>query len=597
MRRILILPLCYAAICTFSFAQNPPASPQKAIVFTHVTVIDVTGVPPASDRTVVITGNRISAIGATGTLSLPKDARVIDASGKFLIPGLWDMHVHWYEADYLPLFLANGVTGIRIMWGDSLHREFRKHIEAHELLGPRMAIASPLIDGPVPFWPGSISVHTPEEARQAVDLSKQSGADFIKEYSFLPRDLYFAIADESKKQNLPFVGHVPLSVSAEEASDAGQKSMEHLIGILPACSSREQDFQQAAQADLAGMFTAKKAAFEGPHLRQIREDLLSTYDPVKAAQLFARFKKNGTWQCPTLTVLRSLAYRDQASFLNDPRLKYLPRSIRASWDPAANGTIRGKTPEDYDFAKREFQKDLELVAAMNRAGVDIIAGTDVLNPFCFPGFSLPDELELYSKAGLSPADALRTATLSPARFLGREKDLGTVEAGKLADLVLLEANPLDNINNVRKISALVYDGNYYQRDALDAMLAKAESLASRKSISEALAQTIASDGIDAAVKQYHDLKATQSAAYNFDEGELNTLGYQLLEAKKFKEAIRIFQLNVETYPQSGNVYDSLAEAYMDNGDKQLAIDNYQKSIQLDPSNKNAVEMLKKLSAP
>jgi tetratricopeptide (TPR) repeat protein len=203
---------------------------------------------------------------------------------------------------------------------------------------------------------------------------------------------------------------------------------------------------------------------------------------------------------------------------------------------------------------------------------------------------------MYVKGGLSPIDALRTATVNPARFLGRQKDLGTVESGKLADLVLLDSNPLDDINNVRKISAVIYDGTYFDRAALDAMLANIERRAKLKSIADILSQTISSPGIDAAVKQYYELKSGHPKDYNFDEQELNTLGYQLLGKKNFKDAIRIFQLNVEAYPQSANTYDSLAEAYMDNGDRDLAIANYQKSLQLNPSNKNAAEMLKKLNS-
>jgi hypothetical protein len=592
----LLLFLCL--VVSFSSLLHSQSTTQstKTLVITHVTVINATGAPPLANRNVVISNHRITAVSEPGS-ALPKDAHIIDGSGKFLIPGLWDMHVHWYDKDYLSLFLVNGVTGVRIMAGSSLHQEFRRQIEAGQLIGPRMVIAGPIIDGPVPYWPNSVSVHTVEEARHAVDASKQNGADFIKEYSFLPRDLYFAIADESKKQNISFVGHVPLAVSVEEASDAGQKSMEHLIGILHSCSSREQDFLQAAQADLADMIANKKVAFEGSHVRALRDELLSTYDPAKASQLFARFKKNGTWQCPTLTVLRSLAFRDRASFIDDPRLKYMPPSVRSSWDPASNAGTENKSPEDYAYSKSEFQKDLELVAAMNHAGVDIIAGTDVLNPYCFPGFSLPDELEMYVKGGMSPIDALRTATVNPARFLGREKDLGTLESGKLADLVLLDANPLDDINNVRKISAVIYDGTYFDRAALGAILTNIERRANLKSIADVLSQTIASSGIDAAVKRYYDLKSGHPGDYNFDEQELNTLGYQLLGKKNFKDAVRIFQLNVDAYPQSANTYDSLAEAYMDNGDKDLAIANYQKSLQLNPSNKNAVEMLKKLNAP
>jgi len=582
---------------SFLLGQTPPQPATKVLALVHVTVIDATGGPALADRTVVVTGNRITDIGPSSKIPVPKDAETIDGAGKFLIPGLWDMHVHWYDRDYYSLFLANGVTGIRIMWGNPGHHALRKEIAAGQFLGPRMVIASAIIDGPAPYWPGSISVHNPAEAAAAVDSEKQAGADFIKVYSLLPRESYFAIADEAKKLGIPFEGHVPFAVSIEEASNAGQKTIEHLTGVLPACSTRQKELLEAAQDDLADMLASGKPSFTGPRQRKLREALLDSYDPEKAARLFARFKKNGTWQCPTLTVLRSFSYRDQASFRDDPRMKYMPFSVRGMWTPVASPDGQGGAPEDHAFSKRQFQKDLELVGAMNRAGVDIIAGTDVLNPFCFPGFSLPDELELYVKAGLSPIEALRTATANPARFLGREKDFGTVQPGKLADLLLLDANPLDNINNVRKISALIYDGKYYPREALDGMLSRAEALANRKSIGQAMSKTIMTQGIDAAVQQYGELKTTQSSAYNFDEGELNALGYQLLQAKKVKEALRVFQLNVEAYPQSGNVYDSLAEAYMNNGDKQLAIENYQKSLQLDPSNKNAVEMLKRLAAP
>ena len=596
MRRLAAFLVPSVLACSLLTGQTWPRPPQKVLALTHVTVIDVTGGPVLPDSTVVVTGNRITTIGTTGKVAVPKDAQLIDSSGKFMIPGLWDMHVHWYERDYYSLFLANGVTGIRMMWGLPSHHQLRKEIEAGQFLGPRMVIASAIIDGATPYWRGSISVHTPEEAKEAVDKEQQAAADFIKVYSLLPREPYFAIAAEAKKLGIPFVGHVPEAVSAEEASDAGQKTFEHLTGILPACSSQEKQLLEAAQGDLADMLASGKPSFTGPRQRALREARLAGYDPGKAAQLFARFKKNGTWQCPTLTVLRSLAYQDQDSFRDDARLKYMPRSVRATWK-GDNTAIQGKSQEDYAFGRREFEKDIQLVGAMSRAGVDIIAGTDVLNPFCFPGFSLHDELELYVKAGLSPMEALRAATANPARFLGREKDLGTVESGKLADLVLLDANPLDNINNVRKISALVYDGNYYSKAALNGMLAKAEALASLKPISEALAPTIETQGMDAAVQQYHELKAKQASAYDFSESELNTLGYRLLGMKKVKEAIRIFQLNVEAYPQSGNAYDSLAEAYMDNGEKELAIANYRKSLQLDPENKNAVEMLKTLKAP
>ena len=246
---------------------QPLGAQENPLVFVHATVIDATGAPAQSDVTMVITGDRITTIGKSGEVILPANVRIVEATGKFLIPGLWDMHVHWYDEDYLPLFIANGVTGARIMWGMPLHHEWRNKIEHGSLLGPRLLIASAIIDGPNPVWPGSDTASNAAEGRQAVLKAKHDDADFVKVYSRLPREAYFAIADEAKAQGLPFVGHVPDSISAEEASAAGQKSIEHLTGVLSSCS------------------------------------IQGAYNSGKAAAVFAEFKTNCTWQCPTLTVL------------------------------------------------------------------------------------------------------------------------------------------------------------------------------------------------------------------------------------------------------------------------------------------------------
>lgn len=574
--------------------QNGPRRKPNILVLTHAVVIDATGASVKRDYTVVITGDRITAMGDTAKARVPPGAQVVDATGKFLIPGLWDMHVHPSGKEYLPVFLANGVTGIRIMWGDREDYEWRKEILAGELSGPRMVIASPIVDGPKPYWRGSISVSSEAQARQVVDKVKEDGADFVKVYQFLPRDLYFAIADEAKKQRIPFAGHVPIDVSAVEASNAGQKSFEHLVGILPACSTHADDLLKGQQADLVQDLAAVKPKFWGTHATQSREMMLDSYSAQQAGALFAVFKHNGTWQVPTLTLLHMFAYGDDPSFLKDARLKYVPVRTRTSWDPAA---VDGKrTPEDFAYMKKEFQKDLEVVGAMQKSGVGILAGTDAGNPFCFPGFSLHDELGFLVQAGLSPMQALQTATINPARFLGQEKDLGTVETGKLADLVLLDANPLDEIGNTKKIAAVVSDGKLFSRAALDAMLEQVEALAGRKPIGDVLFKTIQEKDVDAAVKQCRELKVSNPNAYDFGESEFIGLGYHLLSMKKLKDAIEIFKLSVEAYPQSYNTYDSLAEAYMDNGDKELAIKNYRKSLELNPGNANGVKKLKELGA-
>jgi imidazolonepropionase-like amidohydrolase len=570
------------------------AAEDELLAFTHATVIDATGAAPQTDATVVVRGNRISAIGRSEDLQPPAEARVVDATGKFLIPGLWDMHVHWHDQNYLPLFIANGVTGVRIMWGMPLHHEWRKGIEQRSLLGPRMFIASPIVDGPKPLWAGSVAVANEEEGRQAVRKAKQDGADFIKVYSVLPRDAYFGIADEAKVQGIPFAGHVPNAVSVEEASRAGQSSIEHLTGILSACSSQEAALLKTAQDDLSALLaTNQPIGTIAAKMRKGNRLALQTYDSARAAALFDELRKNHTWQCPTLVVLRNIAFLEDPAITDDPRLRYMPASFRSFWNPGNDPRFKDWTPEDRALAKDIYRKHLEIVGEMERAGVGIIAGTDTSNPYCFPGFSLHDELQLLVKAGLTPMQALQAATRNPARFMGREKESGTIERGKLADLVLLEKNPLEDIGNTRKIAGVVLDGELFLKPALAQLLEKVERLAGRKSASEILFEAFQQEGVIAAIKQYRKLRS--SGGYELSEGDLNDLGYQLMASGKIRDAIQILKLNAEEYPQSANVYDSLGEAYMRNGDKELAITNYQKSLERDPGNKNAVEKLRQLS--
>jgi len=452
---LLILPVLL-------LARPKPDRTEAPIALTHVTVIDVTGGPTRRDTTVLITGDRITAIGDSATISVPADAKVVDATGKFLIPGLWDMHVHWYVRDTFTLFIANGVTGVRQMFGNSDLLRWRDQIAKGSLLGPRMVVASPLIDGPEPVWPNSIAVSNEAEGRKAVRRVKQWGADFVKVYALLPRDAYFGIADEAKQQGITFVGHAPYSVSPGEASDAGQKSIEHLTGILIECSDKETDLR------------AKLVKADSPEARgRVQATALETYDEKKAADLFARFVKNQTWQCPTLTVLRSSAILGNESF-RDGRLRYIPRLLQQRWSRGAPHRVGGD-----NAGKQVFQKEIAIVGAMRKAGVAILAGTDTGNPFCFPGFSLHEELALLVIAGLTPVEALQSATLNPAKFFGLDKTLGTIEQGKIADLVLLDANPLEDIRNTQRISAVISNGRLFDRKGLDKMLAEAEGVANR----------------------------------------------------------------------------------------------------------------------
>jgi hypothetical protein len=467
MKLRIVLLLILSAVLITTVLLLAQASPDRALAptaFTHVNIVDVTSGELKRDMTVVITGDRISAIGPSAGTSLPTDAKVIDSTGQFLIPGLWDMHVHWYVRDTFTLFIANGVTGVRQMFGNSDLLRWRDQIAKGSLPGPRMVVASPIIDGPEPIWPNSISVSNEEEGRKAVRKVKEWGADFVKVYALLPRDAYFGIADEAKQQGITFVGHVPFSVAPGEASEAGQKSIEHLTGILIECSDKEKELRD------------KLVKSDSPEARgRVQATALETYDEKNAADLIARFVKNQTWQCPTLTVLRSNAYLGDENFRRDGRLRYMPRLLQQRW----SYRIANRSGGDSDGAKKVLQKQFEIVGAMQKAGVPILAGTDTGNPFCFPGFSLHDELALLVIAGLTPIEALRSATLNPAKFFGLDQTLGTIEQGKIADLVLLDANPLSDIRNTQRINAVVSNGRLFDRKALDKMLGEAEVEAHR----------------------------------------------------------------------------------------------------------------------
>lgn len=441
------------------------------LVLRDVTIIDVESGLTRPNMTVVVEGDRITRIEKQGSFTTPAGARVVEAAGTFLVPGLWDMHVHTVFGDWLPggkeialpLFVANGVTGVRDMGGElEVLLQWRKEIERGALIGPRMVISGPMLDGPAPRFPSSIAISTPADGRRAVDDLKQRGADFIKLQSLIPRDAVFAIAEEANKLGISFAGHVPDAVRAAEASDAGQKSFEHLIGIFEGSVPPERE---------AGFLKGPK----GPGR------FLESYDPARAESLIALLVKNETWQCPTLVWERGGSLLERMDLAHDPLAKYAPAAWKeVTWRRFTDEITKDPNRDDAATRKRFVEKELERVAAMHRAGVPFLAGTDTAAGVqVYPGFSLHEELQLFVEAGFTPLQALQTATLHPARFLGMEGRLGTVETGKLADLVLLDENPLADIGNTRKIRAVVANGRFFSRADLDAMLLRVEERASR----------------------------------------------------------------------------------------------------------------------
>jgi imidazolonepropionase-like amidohydrolase len=448
-----------------------PASVGSATYVTHVTVIDTENGKEVQDRTVIISGDRISEVRDSKGTKPPAGTKVVDGNGKYLIPGLWDMHVHSVFAERLdsmfPTFVANGVLGIRDM-GTSMPLADIDHLRQQTAngsrLGPRIVAAGPILDGrPKPLRPNFLAITTPEEGRDTVRRLKTGGVDFIKVYSQLSRDSFLAIAQEANKQNLPFSGHVPFSLSALEASDAGQKSMEHLWGIYLACSSREQELRSEMLKGGVNLSGSERIRLE-------LDEAAASYDERKAANVFAHLAKNRTWLVPTFTAVLPDSEIFDVRVTTDPRLKYIPPAIQKRWSEAAPGAaIRSKS----------FERKLQVVGAMHRAGVPLLAGTDVawVQPYTYAGFSLHDELALLVRAGLTPIESLQTATINPARFLGMEKDLGTIEKGRIANLVLLDADPFADIRNTTKISEVFLAGKEFPRPTLDQMLKGAEAAA------------------------------------------------------------------------------------------------------------------------
>ncbi len=471
------LPLILLVVAsTVVWVKSKPKS-SEALVFTNVNVVDVRDGHVERNLAVVIRDGRIAAVGEHAVIEPGRNVHVVNAAGKYLIPGLWDMHVHsdfvnpqWDPKIIYPLYIANGITGVRDMGGDwNALRERRDQIEKGEMLGPHLFVGGPfLVDAKTDAQ--TIQVKTPEDARASVDTLAGEGVDFIKILSRLSRESYFAIAEESKKHNLHFVGHVPLGVSAQEASAAGQYSIEHLAGIALACSSHEAALREQAEAAMAKR--------DWPAVLAANQQASATYDEKKAVALFSTFVDHSTWQVPTLIWTKTQSTIDAAHWVSDPRLKYVPASVQKEWDQKQ---IIAQTPAallgDY---KNDATHGPDLVRAMLRRGVSFMAGTDGPDPFVFPGFSLHDELELLVSAGMTPTQALQSVTIHPAQFMVKLDKYGLAEPDHAADLVLLEANPLEDIRNTRKIAAVVLGGKYYSREDLDKMLADVASLAKEK---------------------------------------------------------------------------------------------------------------------
>ncbi len=442
-------------VTSIYFAQAPAASGSFAI--TRVTVIDVENGTRSADQTVVVTANKIMSAGATAQTKPPNGARIVDGTGKFLIPGLWDMHVHTLEQlgiDYgsgmepYELYIAHGVTGVRDMGSSYLQFVLgKKHIESAHIIAPRIFASGPMLEGGQPALQMALAskyVATPEAGRMAVETLKEAGVDFLKIHNGLTRETYYAITEEAKRRNMVFAGHVPDDVSATEASDAGQRSIEHLASFSRSCAVNPAALRDAAN---------------NPQPIEI--------DRAKCEMAARHLASNGTYLTPTL--ISSFPQTVESVPDYNARLSYIKPARRMTC-PALPGQARPGARSVYEFNQR-------ITKIASEAQVQIMTGTD--STTCrVPGFALQDEIAFLVDAGLTPAQALRAATLNPAAYLNLKDSLGTIARGKTADLVLLDADPLVDIHNTKRIAGVVANGRLVvgpeRQKLLDSVLASAK---------------------------------------------------------------------------------------------------------------------------
>ncbi len=530
------------------------------VAFVRVNVVPMDSERVLRDHTVLVENGRITRIGPASEVKIPTDSHAIDGKGEaYLMPGLCDSHVHVLDPDEFMLYVANGVTTVRNMSGEPFHLQWRREIAEGRRFGPTLITASPTIDGVPPEGSNRVIVTSREEGELAVNDAHAAGYDLIKVYGGLTAEAHAGILSAAKHWKMPVVGHLPRATGLEGALAAGQSSIDHAEEYL-------YTFFKDAGVD------------EIP-------------DAVRLT------KEAGAWVTPTLVTFDMIGrqIRDAESLAKRPELRVCDPEIRARWLTKQNHYLRDFEPADAERFADQLVFLKKLVRELHRAGVPLLAGTDAGVafgvPFVLPGYALHEELANLVECGLTPYAALSTATTNPARFMHQEREVGVVAVGARADLLLLESNPLESVANVQRRVGVMLRGRWMPAAEIAAMLDAVERLYRDET---EFVKLLRADGMGKAAAKFREARAKNVHARLFREGTLNSIGYEFLGGDRTADATAVFELNVEAYPKSADVYDSLGEAYMRAGDKVRAVANYQRSLELNPANANAEKMLEEL---
>lgn len=460
--------LLLLSFLTFSVSAQINKAPDLAIL--NVNIVDVESGTVKEGMNVLIKGDRIDQVLPANDEEVQARFKV-DGKGKYLIPGLWDMHAHPDDPEMwrmrpdedgrdllMPLFVLYGVTGIRDMAGSlKVVKAWKEKMANRSLLGPAIFAAGPLIDGPNPMWDGSIGIPSVKEVPKKVDSLIASGVDFLKIYSLLPDSIYLPLAKYANSKDFPFSGHVPQTVTNLMASESGISSLEHLLDIPLECSSQEVNIR-SGKID----YGDAQGRLERYILRN--QLIIDTYDATKAAKLYKAFVENDTWHTPTVSMWYKNAWFEEERKKDQALYKYLPIYMQKYWTPQVNDHLKFRQKEFLEIKRKQVEHYLTIIGDMHKAGVKLLAGTDTgANPLCWPGLGVHLELEMFEKAGLSPGEALKTATVNPVQFLGIEEDYGSVSSGKFADMLLLTENPLVSISNTQEIAGVVKSGSFFSK--------------------------------------------------------------------------------------------------------------------------------------